>query len=50
MVNYMICDQLHDQLHDLWQQLELASEIESDLRDTVGAGSGLLISMMEKLN
>ena len=25
-----------DQASDLWQQLELASEIESDLRDTVG--------------
>ena len=36
---------------DLWQQLELASELESDLRDTwTGAGSGLLISMLEKLN
>ena len=38
-----------DQASDLWQQLELASELESDLRDTV-AGSGLLISMLEKLN
>ena len=27
-----------DQAHDLWQQLELASEIESDLRDTVDWG------------
>ena len=25
-----------DQASDLWQQLELASEIESDLQDTVG--------------
>ena len=25
-----------DQAYDLWQQLELASELESDLRDTVG--------------
>ena len=25
-----------DQASDLWQQLELASELESDLRDTVG--------------
>ena len=40
-----------DQASDLWQQLELASELESDLRDTVdGAGSGLLISMLRKLN
>ena len=26
----------YDQASDLWQQLELASELESDLRDTVG--------------
>ena len=40
-----------DQASDLWQQLELASELESDLRDTVVWGrSGLLISMLEKLN
>ena len=40
-----------DQASDLWQQLELASELESDLRDTVGwEGSGLLISMLEKFN
>ena len=42
-----------DQAPDLWQQLELASGLESGLRDTVvqtGAGSGLLISMLEKLN
>ena len=39
------------QASDLWQQLELASEIESDLRDTLdGAGSDLLISMLEKLS
>ena len=39
-----------DQASDLWQQLELASEFESDLRDTVtGVGSGLLISMLRKL-
>ena len=37
-----------DQASDLWQQLELASELESDLRDTVGWG--LLISMLEKLS
>ena len=28
-----------DQASDLWQQLELASELESDLRDTVNWGS-----------
>ena len=39
----------YDRTSDLWQQLELASELESDLRET-GAGSGLLISMLEKLN
>ena len=40
-----------DQASDLWQQLELASELESDLRDTgLGGGSGLLISMLEKLS
>ena len=27
-----------DQASDLWQQLEFASELESDLRDTVGWG------------
>ena len=39
------------QASDLWQQIELASELESDLRDTVDWGeSGLLISILEKLN
>ena len=37
-----------DQASDLWQQLELASELESDLRDTVVCG--LLISMLERFN
>ena len=37
-----------DQASDMWQQLELASELESDLRDMrTGAGSGLLISMLK---
>ena len=27
-----------DQTSDLWQQLELASELKSDLRDTVDSG------------
>ena len=31
-----------DQASDLWQQLELASELESDLRDTV-TGCGFLV-------
>ena len=40
-----------DQACDQWQQLEVAFELESDLRDTgLGAGSGLLISMLGKLN
>ena len=41
-----------DQASDLSQQLELASELESDLwrQCGLGAGSGLLISMLEKLN
>ena len=40
-----------DQAFDLWQQLELTSELES-IYETLwnGAGSGLLISMQEKLN
>ena len=40
-----------DWASDLWQQLELASELESELQDTVDwARSGLLISILEKLN
>ena len=42
-----------DQTSDLWQQLELTSELESDLRDMVwwtGVRSGLLISMLGKLS
>ena len=36
----------YDQASNLWQQLELASELESNLSDTVNSGkSGLLISM-----
>ena len=38
-----------DQASDLWQQLKLASELESDLQDSVdGVRNGLLISMLEK--
>ena len=40
---YSICDKVSD----LWQQLGLASEIESMWTE---AASGLLISMLEKLN
>ena len=32
-----------DQVSDLWKQLELASELESDLRDTVGWGRKWLV-------
>ena len=40
-----------DQVFHLWQELESASELESELRDTVDlTGSDLLISMLEKLN
>ena len=38
-----------DWASDLWQQLELAFELESDLRDT-GVRSSLLISMLGKLS
>ena len=33
-----------DQASDLWQQLELASELESDLQDTVDQGKKWLYS------
>ena len=33
-----------DQASDLWQQLELASELESDLQDTVDWGSKWLVN------
>ena len=41
-----------DQASDLWQQLELASELESDLptRHWTGAGSALLVLKLKKLN
>ena len=40
-----------DQAPDMWQQLQLASELESDLRGILQTRieSGLLISMLEKL-
>ena len=34
-----------DQASDLWQQLELASELESDLRDTVDWGRKWLVDL-----
>ena len=40
-----------DQASDLWRQLELASELESDLRDTVDWGRKWLVDFnAEKLN
>ena len=41
-----------DHVSDLWLQRELAGELEPDLQDTVWtwAGSGLLISMLEKFS
>ena len=36
---YSMCDRTSD----LWQQLELASELESDLRDTVDLGKKWLV-------
>ena len=35
-----------DQASDLWQQLELASEHESDLRDTVDSGKKWLVDFI----
>ena len=34
---------IQDQASDLWQQLELASEVESDLKETVGWGRKWLV-------
>lgn len=36
-----------DQTFDLWKQLELASEIESDLQGTMDSDSGFLIFMLK---
>ena len=36
-----------DQASDLWQQLELASELESDLQDTVDLGSKWLVDFTQ---
>ena len=46
------CNSKWDQVSDLWQQVEILSELESDLQDTLWslAGSGLLISVLEKWN
>ena len=52
MLLYSKCDQASD----LWQQLELASELESDLRDTVDwskkwqAGKTQLVSFDQSNN
>ena len=35
-----------DQSYDLWQQLELASKLDSDLRDTVDQGKKWLVSFI----
>ena len=35
-----------DQISDLWQQLELAAELESDLRDTVDWGRKWLVDFI----
>ena len=34
----------------MWLRLGSSSELESDLRDTVGWGNGFLISKLEKVN
>ena len=38
---YLKCDEVSD----LWQQLELASELESDLQDTVDCGKKWLVDL-----
>ena len=40
---YSQCDQASNQGSDLWQQLKLASELESDLGDTVDWGKNWLV-------
>ena len=40
-----------EEASDLWRQLKMTAKFESDLVDTEsGVGSGLLISMLKKLN
>ena len=39
----MLLSILCDQASDLWQQLEMAFEVESDLRDTVDWGKNWLV-------
>ena len=44
---------MYDQASDLWQELELSSELESDLRDTVYLGRKWFVDFnagLEKLN
>ena len=56
LLDYVICDTAiyggdttlyfkYDQASDLWQQLELASELESDLQDTVDWGKKWLVDL-----
>ena len=42
-VDYTTLYSNYDQASDLWQQLELASELESDLQDTVDLGRKWLV-------
>ena len=50
MLMILLCSKC-DQASDVWQQLELASELESDLQDTVDwKERALTILMLEKLN
>ena len=39
----------YDQASDLWQQLELASELESDIRDTVEWGRRCLVDFYAEI-
>ena len=40
-----------DKASDMWKQVEMSSDLESDLRDTVEWGNRWLVSLMlEKLN
>ena len=42
---------IYDQVSYQWEQLELAAELQSDIGTLwTGAGSGLLISRLEKIN
>ena len=43
MLSVILLSMLADDTTDLWQQLELASELEFDLRETVGWGRKWLV-------